>query len=148
VVAAKLEAHGREQFVLVIRFAARSAMLLSTTAAGTISHKALGFCNLLTRSASELAPTAFSETSSFTAFSERSYTTQSWPPLISRRTMFPPIRPNPIIPRSMVYSFLNPSDVFSDVFFTAGVWFTAWRMLPRTGSERGMAFSKMSTRSR
>ena len=44
----------------------------STTAAGTISHTTRGFCSFFTRSASEVAPTAFSLTKSFTACSDRS----------------------------------------------------------------------------
>jgi hypothetical protein len=34
-----------------------------------------------------------------------SFTTQVWPRFISRRTMFPPIRPNPIMPNCMAVSF-------------------------------------------
>ena len=42
-------------------------MVLSTTAAGTISQTARGLANFLTKSASEAAPTAFSLARSFTA---------------------------------------------------------------------------------
>src|SRR3990172_8821547 len=83
----------------------RSAMVWSTTAAGTISHTARGFSSFATRSASEAAPTAFSRASSCTACGARSKTTQWWPPARSRRTMFAPIRPRPIIPSCMLCSF-------------------------------------------
>src|SRR3990172_2438008 len=83
----------------------RSAMVWSTTAAGTISHTARGFSSFATRSASEAAPTAFSRASSCTACGARSKTTQWWPPARSRRTMFAPIRPRPIIPSCMTCSF-------------------------------------------
>src|SRR5947199_153068 len=49
------------------RWATRSSMLLSTTAAGTISQTARGLFSLRTRSASELAPTALSRAKSATA---------------------------------------------------------------------------------
>ena len=42
-------------------------MVVSTTAAGTISQTARGFSSFFTRSASEEAPTAFSLANSFTA---------------------------------------------------------------------------------
>ncbi len=79
-----------------------SATVVSTTAAGTISHTARGFCNFFTRSASEAAPTARSLVNCFTAFGDMSKTTHSWPPLMSRRTMFAPIRPSPIMPSCIV----------------------------------------------
>ena len=44
----------------------------STTAAGTISHTTRGFSSFFTKSASEVAPTALSFTSSCTAGSDRS----------------------------------------------------------------------------
>jgi len=50
-------------------------MVLSTTAAGTISQTARGFSSLRTSSASEAAPTAFSRTNSVTAFGDMSKTT-------------------------------------------------------------------------
>ena len=73
-------------------------MVLSTTAAGTINQTALGFSSFVTRSCSEALPTAFSWTNSFTAFGDLLKTTHRWPPLSSRRTMFAPILPRPIIP--------------------------------------------------
>ena len=77
-------------------------MVLSTTAAGTISQIARGLSSFFTKSASEEAPIAFSLTSSSTAFGDMSKTTHWWPPLISRRTMLAPIRPSPIIPSCIV----------------------------------------------
>src|SRR5260221_536381 len=50
------------------RWGSKSAMVLSTTAAGTISQIARGVSSFLTRSARDVAPTAFSVTSSVTAF--------------------------------------------------------------------------------
>src|ERR1051325_3379171 len=79
------------------RWGARSAMVSSTAAAGTISQSLRGFSSLPTRSASEDAATALSRARSATAFGDRSNTTHWWPPLMSRRIMFEPIRPNPII---------------------------------------------------
>src|SRR5215831_12163831 len=76
----------------------RSAMVLSTTAAGTISQTARGRASFFTKSGSYAAPVAFSCASASTAFGKASNTTQSWPPLMSRRTMFAPMRPRPIIP--------------------------------------------------
>src|ERR1700730_13757279 len=76
----------------------RSAIVLSTTAAGTINHTARGFSSFLTRSTSEEDPVAFSLAISLTASGDMSKTTQSWPPLSRRRTMLARIRPRPIIP--------------------------------------------------
>ena len=45
-------------------------MVLSTTAAGTISQTARGFASFFTKSASDEAPTAFSLASSSTAFGD------------------------------------------------------------------------------
>ena len=53
----------------------RSAMDVSTTAAGTINHTALGLSSFFTKSASEEAPTALSWASSCTAFGDMSKTT-------------------------------------------------------------------------
>ena len=80
-------------------------MVLSTTAAGTISQIARGLASFLTRSASEAAPTALPLAKSFTAFGNWSKTTHRWPFLISRRTMLEPIRPRPIMPSCMVGFF-------------------------------------------
>src|SRR6267143_1078761 len=76
----------------------RSAIVLSTTAAGNISQTARGFSSFLTRSTSEEDPVAFSLAISLTASGDMSKTTQSWPPLSRRRTMLAPIRPTAIIP--------------------------------------------------
>ena len=77
-------------------------MVLSTTAAGTISQIARGFSSFLTKSASEAEPDrAFPRPARSTAFGDMSKTTHSWPPLRSRRTMLAPIRPRPIIPSCM-----------------------------------------------
>ncbi len=73
-------------------------MVLSTTAAGTMSQTARGLSSFFTKSTSEVDPTALSCTSSCTVFGDMSKTTHGWPPLMSRRTMFAPIRPSPIIP--------------------------------------------------
>src|SRR5262245_28122836 len=83
----------------------RSAIVFSTTAAGTINQTTLGFRNFLTRSCSEDAPTAFSPTRSLTALGDLSNTTPSCPPLIRRRTMLAPILPRPTIPNCMNVSF-------------------------------------------
>src|SRR5437016_1659274 len=80
------------------RSGSKSAIVLSTTAAGTISHTARGFSSFFTRSGSEAAPTAFSWTNSLTVFGDLSNTTQSCPFLISRRAILAPILPSPIIP--------------------------------------------------
>src|SRR5215470_1027910 len=87
----------------------RSAMDVSTTAAGTISHTTLGVSSFFTKSASEEAPTALSRASSCTAFGDLSKTTHWWPPLRSRRTISPPMRPSPIIPSCIVDSFERPN---------------------------------------
>ena len=81
-----------------------SAMLESTTAAGTMSHTARGGVRALTNSATDAAPVAPSPASCFTAAWLRSYTTHWCPAFISRRTMFAPIRPRPIIPSCMTNS--------------------------------------------
>src|SRR5882672_974634 len=83
----------------------RSAMVVSTAAAGTISHTVRGGSSFFTKSASEEAPTAFSWVSSCTAFRDLSKTTPWWPPLTSRRTMLAPMRPSPIIPSCITASF-------------------------------------------
>src|SRR6266851_2579067 len=80
----------------------RSAINVSTTAAGTINHTVRGFWSFSTRSASDDAPTAFSFTKSFTFSGDRLKTTHWWPPLMSRRTMLAPIRPSPTIPICIV----------------------------------------------
>src|SRR4029077_13632860 len=86
----------------------RSAMVVSTAAAGTISHTARGGSSFFTKSASEEAPTAFSWVSSCTAFRDLSKTTHWWPPLRSRRTMLAPMRPSPISPSCITDSFEAP----------------------------------------
>src|SRR3954471_9679632 len=79
----------------------KSLIILSTMAAGTISQIARGFVSFCTNSLRDDAPIALSLASASTAFGETSKTTHSCPPLISRRTMFAPIRPSPIIPSCM-----------------------------------------------
>src|SRR5579872_1497575 len=88
----------------VSRCGTRLAMVLSTTAAGTINHIARGLSSFFTNSGSVAEPTAFSCTSSFTAFGDMSKTTQRWPLLSRRRTMFAPILPRPIIPSCIEHS--------------------------------------------
>src|SRR5271170_6028188 len=83
------------------RNGSRSLMLESTTPAGTISQTARGFARLLTNAASDADPTAPACVRSLTAAADLSKTAHLWPPLRSRRTMFAPIRPSPIIPISM-----------------------------------------------
>src|SRR5258705_13913686 len=83
----------------------RSAMVVSTAAAGPISHPVRGGSSFFTKAASEEAPTAFSWVSSCTAFRDLSKTTPWWPPLTSRRTMLAPMRPSPIIPSCITASF-------------------------------------------
>src|SRR5881296_1979550 len=85
----------------------RLAIVLSTTAAGTINQTTLGFRNFLTRSSSEDDPTAFSPTSSLTTFGDLSKTTHSWFPVIRRRTILAPILPKPTIPNFMNVSFCS-----------------------------------------
>src|SRR6266581_1170521 len=110
------------------RCGSRSAIVWSTAAAGTISHSARGWASLATRSASEAAPVARSLTMSATACAERSKTTQSWPPLMSRRAMLAPMRPSPIIPSCMSVSLCGGS---------AMQWRPAHgRSLPRQGRRR------------
>src|SRR5215831_19828545 len=90
------------------RSGVRLAIVLSTTAAGTISQTTLGLRNFLTRSSTEDDPTAFSPTSSLTASGDLSKTTHSFPPLIRRRTILAPILPRPIIPNCIDVSFCCP----------------------------------------
>ncbi len=73
-------------------------MVRSTIAAGTIIQIARGRASFATSSASEDVPTAFSAARGATAAGDRSKTTQSCPARSSRRTMFEPMRPRPIIP--------------------------------------------------
>ena len=54
-------------------------MVSSTTAAGTINQTTRGVSSFFTKSASDVAPTAFSLTSSLTASGDRSKTTQLCP---------------------------------------------------------------------
>src|SRR4030095_5437628 len=77
----------------------------SPPAAGTINQIARGRSSFVTRSASEVAPIAPSLTRCLTESGERSHTTHSCPFFNSRRTMFAPIRPRPIIPICIVNSF-------------------------------------------
>src|SRR4030095_12986052 len=80
-----------------------SPIVSSTTAAGTISQIARGRSSLVTKSAREVAPLAFSLTRWLTTLGERSNTTHSCPFLSSRRTIFAPIPPIPLIPSRIVF---------------------------------------------
>src|SRR5512147_1968909 len=84
----------------------RPSIVLSTTAAGTINQIARGAASFLTKSSRDAAPVARSLARSATALADMSNTTQSWPPRISRLTMFAPIRPNPIIPSCIGHPFI------------------------------------------
>src|SRR5216684_2148799 len=77
-----------------------------TVAAGTINQIARGVSSFFTRSAIDEAPTALARLNSSTAFGNLSKTTHLWPPARSRRVMFAPIRPNPIIPSCIVSSIV------------------------------------------
>src|ERR1700722_14224025 len=94
------------------RCGSRSAIVWSTTPAGTMSQTALGFASFFTNSWSDDAPAAFSLTRSFTACGDRSNTTQSCPFLISRRTMLAPILPSPTIPSCIYSPLLKIADPF------------------------------------
>ena len=76
-------------------------MVPSTTAAGTISHTARGLASLRTKSASDAAPMALSLASSVTACGDSVEDHTFVATADQRRTMFAPIRPNPIIPSCM-----------------------------------------------
>src|SRR5260370_30603695 len=80
------------------RWGKRSAIVLSTTAAGTINHTARGLSSFAANSCSPELPTAVSRTSLSTAFGDISKTTHWRPPFKRRRTMFAPMRPSPTIP--------------------------------------------------
>ena len=75
-------------------------MLSSTTAAGTISQIARGFSSFFTRSRQRRqrpdAPFLDQLLHRFRRLGRRPRS--AWPPAWSRRTMFAPIRPSPIIP--------------------------------------------------
>src|ERR1700694_5924545 len=90
----------------LLALGASSAMVLSTTPAGTINQTARGFLSFLMKSASEEDPIAFSPTNSTTAFDDMSKTTPSWPAFKSRLTMLAPILPSPIIPSCIITSLL------------------------------------------
>src|SRR6266446_3298524 len=81
---------------------ARSSSVPSTAAAGIISQTTRGVLSCLTNLSSDEAPVAPSPANCFTLASLLSYTTHSWPPRNSRRTMLAPIRPKPIIPYCIV----------------------------------------------
>src|SRR5216683_2083818 len=88
------------------RWGTRSLTVASTAAAGTINQIARGVSSFFTRSAIDEAPTALARLNSSTAFGNLSKTTHLWPPARSRRVMFAPIRPNPIIPSCIVSSIV------------------------------------------
>src|SRR5882672_3935341 len=91
-----------------VRWGRRPLMVVSTTAAGTISQIARGVSSFLTRSAIDEAPRALSLATSSTAFGDTSKTTHRWPPARSRRAMLAPMRPSPIIPSCTADSFEAP----------------------------------------
>src|SRR3954453_4786764 len=70
----------------------------STTAAGTMMQMHRGFSSFATKSSIASAPVAPSPSSAAIASALTSWTTQSWPPRISRRTKLGPRRPRPIPP--------------------------------------------------
>src|SRR3954470_6885482 len=70
----------------------------STTAAGTMMQIERGASSFATKSSMDGAPVAPSPSSAEIASALTSWTTQSWPPRISRRTMLAPMRPSPIMP--------------------------------------------------
>src|SRR5919202_3393965 len=70
----------------------------STTAAGTMMQMHRGLSSFATKSSIVSAPVAPSPSSVAIASALTSWTTQSWPPRISRRTMLAPMRPSPIMP--------------------------------------------------
>src|SRR5271157_1516681 len=92
------------------RWGTRLAIVPSTAAAGTISHTARGFSNLLAMSSNEEAPMAPSCTSASSAFGDRSKTTHWWPSLRSRRTILAPILPSPTIPSCITFSLLRAAS--------------------------------------
>jgi hypothetical protein len=79
-------------------FPVSSSSVASTTAAGTMSHMARGFLSFFTRSSSETAAVAPSPATCFTDSALRSNATHWCPVFCSRRTIFAPILPSPIIP--------------------------------------------------
>ena len=72
--------------------------------AGTITHTIRGVDSFSASSATEYTPVVLSSPAkALTAVVSWSYTTHSCPPATTRRTMFAPIRPRPIIP-SCIFS--------------------------------------------
>src|SRR6185312_3736729 len=86
-------------------------MVLSTTAAGTISQIARGGSSFFTRSRRSEHAVAPSWANSSTAFADMSKAAQLWPPLSSRLTMFAPILPRPTIPSCIRVTPLLTSTV-------------------------------------
>src|SRR5580692_4812316 len=91
-------------------FGASWASVLSTTAAGTINQIARGCLSLETKSSSDPAPVAPSLASAWTLAGVMSNATHSCPPFISRRTIFAPMRPNPIIPSCIEFLLSTNGD--------------------------------------
>src|SRR4029450_5162414 len=73
--------------------------------AGTITHTVRGLATLAPRPARDADAIAPSDANCFTLSALRSLTTQSCPPRMRRRTMLPPMRPNPTIPSCI---FIDP----------------------------------------
>src|ERR1035438_2587277 len=70
----------------------------STAPAGIMIQTIRGAGSFATRSAAEVAAAAPASARARAAPALLSYTTQLWPALARRRTMFEPMRPRPIIP--------------------------------------------------
>src|SRR5262245_27259779 len=106
-----------DENVFRFKMGSRSAIIVSTAAAGTINQTARGFSSFFTKSAREDAPMAFSRANSSTTFGALSNTTHCWPPRNSRRTIFAPILPRPTIPICIMTPFLVTRLVASALSF-------------------------------
>src|SRR5215467_3359454 len=90
---------------------ARSSTVCCTFAAGTIIHATRGLFSFAENSSRDRAAMAPSFASCSTAAAFTSYTTHSWPPRSSRRTILAPMRPRPIMPICITRSYKVP-EVF------------------------------------
>src|SRR6185437_2273607 len=80
------------------RYGSSASIVLSTAApAGTMIQTTRGAASWLHTSARSFAPLAPNATCGFSAVALLSNTTTCWPPCSSRCTIFPPIRPSPIM---------------------------------------------------
>ncbi len=121
---------------------------MSTAAAGTISQIERGFASFPTKSTRDEAPTACSCASRATVSFDMSKTTHVCPPPISRRTMFAPIRPSPIIPSCMARSLPGqPAFSFRNASTAAAA--SASRAAPRpvTSTARAPAAARAAAKS-